>query len=382
MRKRPKNMRDGLEEYIAASQCAPGYMDFARIGPLLRPVSAARDAAQHVIAEAPETVDGLDPVMSHARMAAASLLGFDPEHVGLLPNTSTGLFQAAFGLAHGTVLVSPFDFPSNTQPWLRAQEHGGPKVRWLTDPEGPQPHITPQAIADQLTPDVEAVTVSAVDYATGDCVDLQGIREVIGDRLLIVDAIQGFSVVTLPWNQADIVASGGQKWVRGGWSTGVLACSDRALDRLGPGLAGWPGVDGGTDPRSLHRIAEPRHTVERFAITAPDMIAAAGFAAALELIDRVGVATIERRVTDLTTILRDELESTGAAVAGHRTAPGRHASGIVSFSVRGHRPAELVDALAHEGIRVSERAGRVRVSIHASTDEASLHRMTEVASGL
>jgi len=49
--------------------------------------------------------------------------------------------------------------------------------------------VTPGNIRDQLTASVEAVAVSLVDFRTGYLVDLEGIRQVIGDRLLIVDAI-------------------------------------------------------------------------------------------------------------------------------------------------------------------------------------------------
>ena len=49
--------------------------------------------------------------------------------------------------------------------------------------------------------------MSLVDSRTGYLCDIEGIRQVIGDRLLIVDAIQGFGVVDAPWEAADVVLS-------------------------------------------------------------------------------------------------------------------------------------------------------------------------------
>ena len=85
--------------------------------------------------------------------------------------------------------------------------------------------------------------MSLVDFRTGYLADLEGIRQVIGDRLLIVDAMQGFGVVDAPYELADVVVSGGQKWARAGWGTGFLALSDRALEHLTPVLSGFSATD-------------------------------------------------------------------------------------------------------------------------------------------
>ena len=87
--------------------------------------------------------------------------------------------------------------------------------------------------------------MSLVDSRTGYLCDIEGIRQVIGDRLLIVDAIQGFGVVDAPWEVADVVLSGGQKWCRAGWGTGFMALSARPLERLTPVFSGFTGTEEG-----------------------------------------------------------------------------------------------------------------------------------------
>src|SRR5690606_39818616 len=55
--------------------------------------------------------------------------------------------------------------------------------------------MTPDRVAAALTPETSVVSVSAVDFRTGYRADLAALREVAGDRLLVVDGIQGFGVV-------------------------------------------------------------------------------------------------------------------------------------------------------------------------------------------
>ena len=74
---------------------------------------------------------------------------------------------------------------------------------WLETDHG---RVTPGTrSASSSTPTIAAVAVSLVDSRTGYLADLDGIRQVIGDRLLIVDAIQGFGVVDAPYELADVV---------------------------------------------------------------------------------------------------------------------------------------------------------------------------------
>src|SRR5206468_7681357 len=143
----------------------------------------------------------------------------------------------------GGILVSPAEFPSLPTAAVRASEAlQATAPIWLETDHG---RVTPGLIRDQLTSTTTAVAVSAVDARTGYVADLEGIRQVIGDRLLIVDAVQALGAVDLPWTAADVVASGGQKWLRAGYGTGFLAVSDRAANRLTPVLSGIGGFGDG-----------------------------------------------------------------------------------------------------------------------------------------
>ncbi|MBM9508790.1 aminotransferase class V-fold PLP-dependent enzyme [Actinacidiphila acididurans] len=368
----------GLPGYAEHFEEPEGYLDFARYGPPSRDVLAATADALARSARADHTtVDDLMHADVRARRAAARLAGTDPDHTVLLPNASTGLFHAAFGIPGGTVLVPATDFPANHYPWRRSEDLGRAVPRWLTP--GARGPITPDAVRAALTPDVVALAVSAVDFRTGARADLAALREVIGpDRLLVVDGIQGFGVADLPWPAADVLVTGGQKWLRASWSTGFAALSDRALERLEPTLTGWTGVtDVALFDDSEHPVAPG---AGRWSITNLSPVAAAAFAAALELVERAGVRAIEAHIHDRVDQLLDTVRAHGGEILSP-TAPAERA-GIVSFRLPGTSPSDIAKALHTHGVTPSVRATSVRLSAHASTSLAAVTRVDAALSTL
>lgn len=358
----------GYAEHFAEPE---GYLDHARFGPPSHDVLAATADALARSAQADRTtVDDLMLAVPRATGAAARLAGTDAEHTTLLSSTSTGLFHAAFGIPHGTVLVPAGDFPANHYPWRRSAELGRARPRWLApDARG---RTTPQTVAAALTDDVVALAVSAVDFRTGHRADLAALRETIGpDRLLVVDAIQAFGVAELPWQAADVVVSGGQKWLRAGWSTGFATLSDRALERLEPTLTGWTGVE---DVAVFDdREHPPNPGAGRWSITNLSPVTAAAFAAALELVERTTVRAIEAHIATRVDELIDAVRDFGGEVLSP-TAPAERA-GIVSFRIPGTAPADVAAALHAHGVTPSVRTTSVRLAAHASTPYAAVERV-------
>jgi len=368
----------GLPGYAEHFEEPEGYLDFARYGPPSREVLAAVGDALGASARAGRhTVDNLMGAERRARQAAARLAGAAEDHTVLLPNASTGLFHAALGLPGGTVLAPEADFPANHYPWRRAEQLGRARPRWLsTDPAG---RATPEAVREALTDDVVALSVSAVDFRTGYRADLAALRQVIGpDRLLIVDAIQGFGVVDMPWQAADVVVTGGQKWLRASWSTGFGVLSDRALERLEPVLTGWTGVtDVGVFDDREH---PPAGGAGRWSITNLSPVAAAGLDAALGLLERVGVAAVEAHVSLRVEQLIDTVRSSGGELLSPAE-PARRA-GIVSFRMPGVDTAAVASALDRHGVVPTVRADSVRLAAHASTGLAAVDRVHAALSAL
>jgi selenocysteine lyase/cysteine desulfurase len=356
-------MTMSIDEFVARFEEEPGYLDFARMGPIGTTVLEEGAAQSTLLARS--RFGGFANLLAQdarVREAVSALIRFPADQIVFTPNTSEGLLQAVFGLG-GTVALSLGEFPSNTFAVVRAQEAiGSVQPLWLETDHG---RVTPGTVKSQLTDETTAVMVSLVDFRTGFVADLEGIRQVIGDRLLIVDAIQGFTTVDAPFEVADVVVSGGQKWVRSGWGTGFLAMSDRAIERIRPVLSGFPATD--VEGTPVDDVPPPTHGVGAFRISNPDPIAQARFAAALEEIAQVGVPVLAEHLAHRTTRLIDLADEFAIAVTSSRDEAER--AGIVVLTPESDQLTVLTASLHNHGITSTTREGSVRLSPHVTTDE-------------
>jgi len=355
------------DSYLDGFTEEPGYLDYGRIGPLARAAAAEALGQTEVLSRARYgSLAHFGEQDARMRTAVAAVTGFRADQVVAQPNTSMGLMHAMFGLT-GDVLLSPADFPSVPFAAVRAAEALHVAVPlWLEADETSSTAgcVTPGQVRDQLTPTTVAVAVSLVDSRTGFKVDLDGIRQVIGDRLLIVDAIQGFGVVDAAYDAADVVVSGGQKWIRAGWGTGFLALSDRAVERLTPVMSGFTGAGEG---EPWDDVPPPMRGAAAFAVTNADGLAQARFAAALEEVAVVGVPAIAAAVSTNAERLIALADEFGIPVSSSRDP--RERAGLVVLQPPADRLTALGAALHNHGITATRRGGTVRLSVHAHLAE-------------
>ncbi|MDL5486214.1 aminotransferase class V-fold PLP-dependent enzyme [Microbacterium wangruii] len=361
----------GLQDYLDSFDAEPGYLDWAKFGPLSPSVRAESHADAELLASGRNS--GIDLVAGRAgeaRELLADLLSTTVEHVTLQPSTTHGLMQAVYGLGGG-ILVSAREFPSLTVAAQRAGEVGRARPHWLHAAEG---MVTPEAVREALADaeDVAAVAVSAVDYRTGYRADLPGLREVVGDRLLIVDAIQAFGVVDEDWDVADVVCGNGYKWLRAGRGTGFAAFSDRALERLTPVLSGFAGAESALD---VFPVPPAASGAEAFTVSVPDHLATARLATALRDVRDAGVSEIAELVRARVREIAALAERFGLPVLTPLE-PHRHA-GVIALTPDPADIAPLAAALANHGIAASLRSGAVRMGAHAGTGEDSLRLLED-----
>lgn len=357
-----------LDMYLGAFHESDGYLNFASFGPPSDHVAATTDRLMNLSMNGgPDSTALLSDETLRAREAFARLSGFPCDGVTLVPSTSLGLFQVAFGIDSGTVLVSSGEFPANLYPWWRSGEIGRARPRILSNPDS---RVTPQLIADSLTPDVVAVSVSAVDFRTGFQADLAAIRDVLGpDRLLIVDGIQSFGVAATDWSVADALVVGGQKWIRAGWGCAALALSIQGLERIKPLLGGWAGVE--NPYRYDGQEHQPLPDAGRFTQTNPSPVACGAFASALELLESATVEQVESRIKSSVDVMLNLLDRAGIQVSSPRDAGER--AGIVVARIPNGRAANAHATLTAAGTSCTLHGDdRIRFSVHATTSRSAL----------
>ncbi|MFD4958640.1 aminotransferase class V-fold PLP-dependent enzyme [Microbacterium sp. NPDC058389] len=354
-----------LDAYLASFDGEPGYLDWAAFGPLSPAVRSEAQGDTELLGSGRRT--SIDLVADHVREArelVAELIGADAAEVVLQPSTTYGLMHAIYGLAGG-LMLGRGEFPSLTVAATRASEAlGSLQLQWLEPADG---MITPDVVRDALTDETRAVAVSLVDFRTGYRTDLSALRDVIGDRLLIVDAVQGFGMVDADYLAADVVCSHGYKWLRAGRGTGFAWFGERALERIAPVLSGFRGVDG---ELPVDAVPGPATSAQAFSVAGADTLAAARLATALREIADVGVAAIESELTARASDVMFFADRYEVPVVTPRE-PERRA-GIVTLEPAAQDAAPLAASLANHGLTVTTRAGRIRVAPHVGTGADTL----------
>ncbi|MET0813042.1 MAG: aminotransferase class V-fold PLP-dependent enzyme [Microbacterium sp.] len=354
-----------LEAFHASFDGEPGYLNWASFGPLSPAVRAEAQADTELLGSGrPSSIDLVDAHVAEARELAAELLDAPVDEVVLQPSTTYGVMQAFYGLTGG-LMLSRTDFPNLTVAASRAGNAlGSLQLQWLESDDG---FVTPDLVREALTDETTALAVSLVDSRTGYRADLAALRDVIGDRLLIVDAIQGFGTIDVDYRAADVVCSNGYKWLRAGRGTGFAWFGERALERIAPVLSGFAGVDGDL---SFGIVPVPSSSSAAFTVSGADSLAAARLATALREVRDAGVGAIESEIAQRAGDVMYFADRYEIPVITPRE-PSRR-GGIVALAPSPQDAAPLAASLANHGLAVTLRAGLVRVSPHVGTGADTL----------
>ncbi|MDX3005972.1 aminotransferase class V-fold PLP-dependent enzyme [Kribbella solani] len=288
-----------------------------------------------------------DESTTRARAAFARLIGADAADVFVGSTVSAALVPIAAALPDGArVLTDDVEFTSNVFPW---QVHADRGVDVIAVPG--------DDVIAAIRPGVDLVAVSAVQSSTGAVLDLAKVvaaSKEIG-ALVVIDATQAVGWHPIGVAGVDALISHSYKWLMSprGATFGYL--SPRLQERCRPGAAGWYAardVHGSYYGTSMDLAPGARRFDQ-----SPAWFSFVGAAPALELIEQIGVSTINRHNLALANEFRD----------GLGLAPSN--SAIVSTSLPG---AE--EAFAAAGIRAAVRGGKLRASFHIYSTQDDVHR--------
>jgi cysteine desulfurase / selenocysteine lyase len=329
-----------------------------------------------------------------ARVAAAALIGAGRDEIALVPSTGAAIETVALALqlpAGAHVLASDLEFVGTVLPW-RLLEQRGISLRLVPHRDGRVEVSDLETAVDSRT---QAVVVSSVQEVNGFRVDLDDLSRMCRSRglLLIVDAIQhvGPLLLDVAATPVDAVAVGGHKWLCAPFGMGFLYTSPALLERLEPPsrsfmtarppTGGWREYLEDPARRPDDPLEFPNGADKLELAGLGTSMAAAGLAAAIETLLRLGPAAIARRSRELVNLTVLALEQAGAEVVTPRTGPR---SSIVTFrsgeTIESER--QLVAKLSLERIFASLRfttgVGGIRVSPYFYNDEDDIERLAAV----
>jgi selenocysteine lyase/cysteine desulfurase len=115
-----------------------------------------------------------------------------------------------------------------------------------------------------------------------------------------------------------------------------------------------------------------RHEVPALEIGSHALGTIFGLGAGIDILESVGIATVERHNAALQRVLRAELRGRGF----HPNAPDdpQRGAGICVFPVLGHAPS-LARELAGNGMVVSARGGGLRIATHVFNSEDDIRQL-------
>jgi len=353
------------------------YLDSAHQTPLSRPV---RDALASFLAEGyemagPKTV-WLDRV-EETRGAVAAFFNADPSEIAFTKNTSEGLNIAAHAVpleAGDNVVLVEGDHPNNAYAWLNLKRQGV-EIRFV--PLADHDVATAATFEPYIDGRTRVVTLSHVTFHAGQVHDLAGIGQLCRRRgiYFIVDAMQSVGVIPLDVKALGIsvLAAGTHKGLLVPQGLGVLYVA-RELHELRPAYLAMSSM---ANPPEDY-IARPddmavREDARRFEfgnVNLPDVHA---LAAAIRLIENIGVSAIQAHVTELGDLLLAHLDRLGVDVVGPRERGKRNHIYVLELPVE-----PWMAFFARHDVRVSPERGGIRVSLAMFNSVDDVERLANV----
>jgi cysteine desulfurase / selenocysteine lyase len=306
----------------------------------------------------------------------AGLLDCPASTLAITHNTSEGMNIVAQGLdwvPGDTVLGLDKEYPANVYPWWNLESKG---VRYLQVPVFDLSDAF-HRIEEAMDPSVRLVSVSGVNWCTGQVLDLARLGALCARKgiRLVVDMAQSLGIVSHPPDAtgASAMAGSAWKWLMGPMGLGIFYCRPDLMACLRPVFVGTDTV---VDARNyLDYRFLPRPDASRFEFSTPNFNDWVYLLASLELLREIGFQKVRDRIVALNDALRQALVEKGYRVLGAPSAGAR--SGITSFQRKGVDAGDTVARLAAHRIFVAERNGAIRVSPHIYNSEEDLEKLLE-----
>jgi len=353
------------------------YLDHAAVAPIAGPVRTALvEWADDAAGNGDVSYPDWDRQVEETRQLAAAMIGANIEEIALVRNTTQGINLVAEGFpwqAGDNVVTLADEFPTNQYPWMHLADRGVQTRRISTD-QGRADLDRLEAACDERT---RIVTVSWVGYASGWRNDVDRLVEIAHGcgALLFLDAIQGLGVFDLDVGRSriDFLAADGHKWLLGPEGAGIFFIRREHLDRLRPLGIGWNSVAHAHDFSRIELVF--RDEASRYEGGSQNTAGMIALGASMKLLARFTSPAIAERVLELTDLACLRLTEIGATITSDRR-PG-HQSGIVAFELPGRDPQEVCRRCLQQGVVLSCRAGKLRISPHAYNDASDIDRLIE-----
>jgi selenocysteine lyase/cysteine desulfurase len=351
------------------------YFDHAAVSPLPRRSGMAlRDWTAEQERDGVVGWPAREARLEAIRGQVARLINADREEIAFTSSTTHGIGIVAEGFPWRTgdnVVTAADEYPSNIYPWMNLAARGV-DLRIVPSRGG---RIAIDDLAAAIDRSTRVLAISHVEFASGFRNDLGALAELCHARgvALAVDGIQGLGPyeVDVRRTPIDFLAADGHKWLLGPEGAGLLFVRRDWIERLRPIGVGWHSVVGSyNSPRSEFHL---KPSAQRWEGGSFNMAGLLCFGASVGLFLELGPAAVSRRIIDRAQAVRALAARAGWSIYG-ASGPA-DSSTIVVLERSGVDPDVAARALREQGIVVSCRRGRLRVSPHFYNNDQDLERL-------
>lgn len=301
------------------------------------------------------------------REKIAHSINAEPEEIAFTTNTSSGMNIIVDALEdRGEVISSELEFPVTTLPWMhrRIPVHLLPAINGEARVEDVQAAMTDKT---------GVIALSHVQFSNGFRIAPEGLGEIKGRHALVINASQsaGAFEIDVKRMKIDALCATGHKWLLSGYGSGFVYLSRELLDQSMPRSIGWLSVEQPFEMRNSE--FRPRHdTAARVELGCPHFAGIFSLGASVDLIEEIGIRSIQERVRELNRSLTMRLAAEGyEALSPLRNEESRSGETLVKFD----RPAEVVRSLFRRGVIVTEKPEGIRVATHFFNNEDDVEKL-------
>jgi cysteine desulfurase / selenocysteine lyase len=297
-------------------------------------------------------------VYEGARAKVAAFLGADVDEVVFTKNATEAINLVAYAMSNDRsgsfrvgpgdeILITEMEHHANLVPWQQLCERTGAALRWLdVTPEG---RLDLDHLDSMITGRTRIVAVTHQSNVTGTIPPVAEIARAAHEKgaLVLADAAQ-----SVPHQPVDVAALGvdflafSAHKMLGPYGIGVLFGRASLLEAMPPFLTGGSMIEVVRMEGSTF-LPPP----QRFEPGVPAVAEAAGLAAAVDYLSRLGMGNVAAHEESLTAHALDALrEIDGLRILGPDTTKDR--GGAVAFEVEGVHPHDVGQVLDELGIAV------------------------------
>ncbi|KTD82368.1 aminotransferase class V-fold PLP-dependent enzyme [Legionella waltersii] len=305
-------------------------------------------------------------IMERCREKIAKLINAEKEHIAFIPHVSFGMNALANSLPKtDSVLIAKNDFGSSVIPWTQS----GHTIQWVDSLKAML-----DALQNNTLDDVSTIVASSIHFGNGYKMPIDKIKESKPDVNLIVNGTQGIGAfpIDVKTQKIDALVCSCYKWMGCGEGIAFMYIHPDLFKQLKPNLIGWRSVEGAMNFDGTCKFYD---SARIFELGWDNLTIFAGFDAALDLIEEIGIENIGRRILSLTNYLMAQLEQHNIPVLFKQEEHYR--SGITLLGPFDNL-GSIMSLLEEHNVWVTQREGGIRISLHYYNNEQDIDRLIEV----